>query len=374
VYHYGSDNAIIVESHTAFLEQLNIGISDSERVLIVATKRARDSGAIPPEILTGRLVHWFADFSSNPRLTAACAAAAQVEELRPGAIIGLGGGSAIDVAKAARVLPADTASTLETMRSGFSSKRVPSPGEGPRLIAVPTLSGSGAEVTQFATTFHDGRKVSIDDTWVRPDLAIIDPSLAATAPHLATSAAILDAFCHAIESAWSRPATPTSRGYSQRALQHLAMVGWKTDGAYNLEDRRAMAAGALSAGQAINLTRTTAAHACAYMLTMRYGIPHGIACALNMQWVAKANLGSPGIASEAAAVIRTSLGIPMADLPEYFLARLSGAGWPTHLSSYGVQRSDLSVIAIDATHQARLLNNPVDLTTGDVEDGLCTIL
>jgi alcohol dehydrogenase len=366
--------AILVGSRNALIEQLKATIGDEERILVVASERARNSGAVPPEVLAGRFVHWFADFGSNPNFASACAAAALVSEFRPSVIVGLGGGSAMDVAKAARVLPPDIAAALEMVRSDLPSRRIQGRRGAPKVVAVPTLSGSGAEVTQFATLFHDGRKVSVDGAGVRPDLAIIDPSLAVTAPHLPTSAATLDAVCHAVESAWSRSATAVSRGHSERALQHLAPVGWKTDGAYSLADRYTMAAGAVSAGLAINLTRTTAAHASAYMLTVCYGIPHGVACALNMQWVARTNVVASVIQPEVAALVGRSLGVVVTDLPEYFRERLSSAGWPTHLGGYGIDRGDLPAVASDATRQARLRNNPIDLTTADVEDGLSTIL
>jgi alcohol dehydrogenase class IV len=367
-------SALLVGSRDAFTEQLNAEIGNEKRILVIASERARNSRAVPPQVLSGRLIQWYADFGSNPSLASACAAAALVSEFRPSVVVGLGGGSAMDVAKAARVLPPGIAAALEMVRSDLSPRRILGRRGAPKVIAIPTLSGSGAEVTQFATLFHDGRKVSVDDAGVRPDIAVIDPRLAATAPHLATSAAILDATCHAVESAWSLSATAVSRGHSETGLKHLAAVGWKTDGAYSLEDRYTMAAGAVSAGLAINLTRTTAAHASAYMLTVRYGISHGVACALNMQWVAKTNVEAAVIEPEVVAVVKRSLGMAVTDLSEYFGDRLSSAGWPTRLRDYGVSRAELRAIASDATHQARLRNNPVDLSAADVEYGLSTIL
>lgn len=367
------DGAILVRSRDAFIEQLKIEIGEKERILVIASERARSLRALSQNVLSGRLVQWYSDFSSNPSLASACQAAALASKFQPSVIIGLGGGSAMDVAKAARVLPPSIATALEMARSSLSPRQTSDLGSVPRLIAIPTLSGSGAEVTQFATLFHDGRKVSVDDAGVRPDIAVIDPSLADTAPHLATSAAILDAMCHAVESAWSIPATAVSRGHSERGLKNLAAVRWKTDGAYTLEDRYLMAAGAVSAGLAINLTRTTAAHAAAYMLTVSYGIPHGVACALNMQWVAKANVTATVMAPDVVAVVKRSLGMTMTDLPEYFGDQLSSAGWPTRLRDYGVSRTELRVTASDATNQARLRNNPVDLSATDVERGLSAI-
>lgn len=366
-------DTILVEGRTTFIEQLKAAIGDEKRVLVIASERARNSGALPRHVLSGRFVHWFADFGSNPNLASACEAAALVSEFRPSLIMGVGGGSAIDVAKAARILPPDLGAAVEMIRLDAPVRRAHGRRGTPKAVVIPTLSGSGAEVTQFATLFHEGHKVSVDDAGVRPDTAIIYPSLAATAPHLPTSAATLDAVCHAVESAWSLSATTLSRRHSETALAHLAGVRWKTDGAYSLEDRYTMAAGAVSAGHAINLTRTTAAHAAAYMLTVHYGIPHGVACGLNMQWVARINTTSV-IAPDVAAIMERSLGVAVTDLPEYFHDRLSGAGWPTRLGGYGVNRRDLPALASEATRQARLRNNPVDLTTADVEDGMNTIL
>lgn len=363
-------SVIIVESRDDFIEQLKAAIGDKGRIVVVASERARNSKVIPQQVLAGRSVRWFTDFSSNPSLASACGAAALVSEFRPSVVAGLGGGSAMDVAKAARVLSPDITATLKMVRSGVFPRTIQDRGGASRVVAIPTLGGSGAEVTQFATVFHEGQKFSVDHAAVRPDIAIIDPRLATTAPHLVTSAATLDAFCHAIESAWSRSTTVVSRRYSERALQQLAAIEWKRDGAYSLEDRYRMTAGAVSAGLAINLTRTTAAHACAYTLTVSYGIPHGVACALNMQWVARANVVASAIKPEVAAVVEGSLGVVMNDLPEYFRNRLSSAGWPTNLRDYGVHRKDVPTIAADATRHSRLRNNPVDLTTADVEYGL----
>jgi alcohol dehydrogenase class IV len=368
------ETAILVGSREEFVGELDSAIGSGERIVIVGSERARNSKTLPEHLFAGRSVHWFTDFDSNPNLASACAAAALVLEIQPSMILALGGGSAMDVAKAARVLPPGIADALAMVRSHHSQPRIDRLRGAPKVVALPTLSGSGAEVTQFATLFHERRKISVDDLGVRPDLAIIDPSLALTAPHLPTSAATLDALCHAIESAWSRSATAESRTHSLRALRHLSAVEWKVDGSYSLGDRHAIAAGALSAGLAINLTRTTAAHASAYALTALYSIPHGVACALNGQWVARANAAAPALEPEFITVIDRSLGISAADLSAYFSDRLSSAGWPSRLGDYGIGRKDLPAIVSDSMLQTRLRNNPIDLSATDVEYGLSTIL
>lgn len=348
-------------------------LGNSARILVIASRRTQACQLIPPAALRTPIMRWFSSFESNPRLDSACRAAAAAQEIAADLIIGLGGGSAIDVAKAASVLPPEPSRALATVRSG-GQERWSVAQNSPRVLAVPTLAGSGAEVTQFATLYHEGRKYSVDATDVRPDMAIVDPALALTAPHCPTSAAALDAVCHAIESAWSRSATDGSRQHSRQALTYLAEISWRPDSSYSIEERQLLALGALHAGTAINETRTTAAHAAAYPLTVRFGIPHGVACALNMQWVAVLNGPAVEGAPKVRSTIEGALGVPIGELPAYFGDRLHKAGWPNRLREYGVDRSHLSEIADEASRQSRMANNPASASQEEIQDMLATIL
>jgi alcohol dehydrogenase len=346
-------------------------IAEEDRILVVASRRTRASRPFPTNLLRGKNVQWFSSFDSNPQLNAACKAAGISRDLSSTLIIGVGGGSAIDVAKSARVLPSNPYRALDTLQSGELAESVKREDE-PRVIAVSTLAGSGAEVTQFATLYDEGQKYSVDADRVLPDSAVIDFLLATTAPHRPTSAAALDATCHAIESAWSRNATRTSRDHSRRALAYIRAIRWRHR-CYTVNDRRILAFCALHAGTAINETRTTAAHAAAYPLTIRYGIPHGVACALNMQWVSKLNLPLLDNALDAKAAIEQGLEISVDELPAYFAYRLEGAGWPRHLSKYGVQKSELRAIADDAARASRMSNNPAQASREEIEEYLSAI-
>ena len=347
-------------------------VAEDYRILIIASERTKASVAFLTELLEGKAVGWFSAFGPNPRLDSACQAALAAQELSSSLIIGIGGGSAIDVAKAARVLPSKPHQALDTLREGgLDDLRKQTP--LPRVVAVSTLAGSGAEVTQFATLYHEGRKYSVDAECVLPDTAVIDPTLATSAPNGPTTAAALDAICHAIESAWSRAATAESRAHSRRALECLGNMRWARDGQYSIRDRRMVALGALHAGTAINETRTTAAHAAAYSLTTQFDIPHGVACALNMQWVARLNLTSAEQAICVKATVEQGLGVSLRDLPSYFAHKLVSAGWPSRLRAYGVDRSHLATLADEATRETRMRNNPVPVSRNEVEDFLATL-
>lgn len=332
--------------------ELAQSLAHARRILVVASARARRSCVLPPTLLADRVIGWFAEFESNPTVDSAMAAARSASELDAQVIIGLGGGSAIDVAKAARAL-----------RSGSAPR--------PSVVAVSTLAGSGAEVTQFATLFKEGRKQSLDSPAILPDLAVVDPLLAMSAGSGPTSASALDALCHAVESAWSRAASNTSLAHSERALSSFADPPWSRGSPLTVEDRHTLATAALHAGAAINETRTTAAHAAAYPLTTRFGIPHGVACALNLRWVARLNMAAVSRAGRAA--IENGLSISFADLPDFVSQCLVTAGWPARLREFGVGRLDLPSIAAQAAAEPRMTNNPLRLTADEVHEQLAAV-
>ena len=174
-------------------------------------------------------------------------------------IVSIGGGSTIDVGKLL----------------AFDLKI--------RHTAIPTTAGSGSEVTKFAVFIDNGKKISIEDDKLIPDKFIIDPSLVVSLSPYQTASSGLDALCHAIESYWSPLATQESRYYSFAAI-NLIMdnleKSYKDNG--NEEWRKYMLWAANLSGRAINITRTSVCHAISYPLTIHYGIPHGIACALTL--------------------------------------------------------------------------------------------
>lgn len=308
------------------------------RVLLVCTTDRAGVGGLFDE------VERFGDFSPNPRLSDALAGARVAEKYAPDLIVGVGGGSAMDVAKLVRALP------VERARDALAG-RVPPVRRAP-LVLVPTVSGSGSEVTSFATVYVDGVKHSLDHPSVRADLAVVDPVLARTCPADVAHSAALDALCHAVESLWALRSTVESRVLAMAALG-------TTDGVW----------AAIRAGLAIERTRTTAAHAFAYPLTARHGVRHGLACALNLVWllpltaelVARECQDPRGVAfvRRRLADIRAALGD---DPAAAVAARIEAGGFSPWLSDHGVREADLPGLVTAALGANRAANGPVRLT------------
>lgn len=250
------------------------------RIVVVASRgalrRAPIAAWLPPDART------FTAFHPNPTVEQAVEAARLCRSLDAAdLVVGIGGGSALDVAKAGRVLPGDAAEADEVIAG-----RRPAPEGRPELLLVPTTAGTGSEVTQFATLYQRQRKVSLDTAAARADIAVVDPELTETCPPALTWTCAFDTLAHAVESLWSVRSTSTSREHAVEALRELLPVLRYADERPGPAEREALSRAATLAGQAIDITRTTAAHAMSYPLTAHLGIPHGLACALNLTWLA----------------------------------------------------------------------------------------
>ncbi|MEU6745804.1 phosphonoacetaldehyde reductase [Spirillospora sp. NPDC046719] len=341
------------------------------RPLLIATDRALRS-IHADRALEGLEWRAFSAFTPNPLLGHVVEGCRVRDAWRPDAIVGVGGGSAMDVAKAVRLLPADPSLALAVL-TGAGDRFA---ADGPPLFLVATTAGSGSEVTGFATIFHAGRKYSLDHSRVRADVAIVDPCLTASCPPEVVSSGLFDAVCHGVESHWSRRATDVSRRLAREALTLLVPhLGARVQDP-PLEVRERLAAGALAAGRAIAMTRTTAAHAFAYALTIRYGIPHGVACMLNLRWLADYNLArSKGPARVTVEDSVLLLGSVTGRTGDLIAERLRRHTWPAELGGYGVAAKDLAgLVRAGMEVGDRAGNNPVDLEAGSVHEALEAVL
>lgn len=213
----------------------------------------------------------------------------QLREQQLDYVVALGGGSVIDTAKAYSLLPSlkDAYAIrrhLEEKESLLLDKRIP-------LVAIPTTSGTGSEVTPFATLWDMERrkKYSLTSPYLFPEQAILDPYLTLDLPGDITLSSGLDALSHALESVWNHNANPLTRLYSFQAtrllLQNLHLVCYTPD----LTSRTRMMEASLFAGLAISGTRTALAHSISYPITAHFGLPHGLACSFTLPQVMKYN-------------------------------------------------------------------------------------
>lgn len=193
------------------------------------------------------------------------------------AIVAVGGGSAIDVAKCIKLY-------CKMNDSGLYLEQ-PLADTGVPLIAVPTTAGTGSESTRHAVIYYEGEKQSISHESIIPELAILDASVLSTLPIYQKKCTMLDALCQGIESWWSVNSTDESIGYSKKSI-NLIMKDWQNYIKYNTDAAaEQIMLAANFAGRAINITATTAAHAMSYKLTSMYHLPHGHAVAVCLPYV-----------------------------------------------------------------------------------------
>ena len=152
-------------------------------------------------------------------------------------------------------------------------------------MAVPTTSGTGSEVTPFATLWtRDGcGKSSIESREIIPNVAILDPDWPRSAGLQQTLFSGLDAISHCIETLWNRHKTPKSIEYAVGGLQRILEVFPRIlAGKGSIEDFRIMQSGAMQGGHAISINHTSISHSISYPLTSFFGVPHGLACSFTI--------------------------------------------------------------------------------------------
>lgn len=213
----------------------------------------------------------------NPLLAICMDAGWKAHEFSADFIIGIGGGSPLDAAKAIAVLAANPdLSEAEFYAKDWNHKPLP-------IVLVGTTSGTGSEVTKVSVlTDSKGRKHSIHDPQLFAKLAFGDPAYTSTMPLPMTLSTGIDVLAHCAESYFNKKADEISRGFSIRGIQLLYRPLKKAAAGEELtyEDREQLYEASILGGLAINTTGTCFPHNVGYYLTERYRVPHGTACAV----------------------------------------------------------------------------------------------
>ena len=267
------------------------------------------------------------------------------------AIVALGGGSTLDTAKVLAVAAASGA--FDDLLAALASGGRFVPAQTKALIAIPTTAGTGSEVTPWATLWDRvaQRKHSLHlrETW--PEAAIVDPQLAASAPRSLTLHSGLDALSHALEAIWNVNANGVSDtlaiAAARRMLRTLPRLVDDLDEA-SLREEAARAA--LEAGLAFSNTRTALAHSISYEMTLRHGLPHGIACSFTLPMVMERALGRRPDRDAALAQV---FDVPLARAPAHLADWLASLGVSSRFESYGVSASEADAMIDSALRGVR---------------------
>lgn len=308
---------------------------------------------------------------SDPDIGCAEACIEMAKSDRYDLILGVGGGSSMDIASVASVMCTNPG----TVQDYLGVNLVKNPGIP--TILIPTTAGTGAEATPNAilTDVEAKLKKAVVSPYILPRVAIVDPLLTVTMPPAVTSSSGIDALTHAIETYTSNNATILSELFSKEAIIRIGRsLRTAVANGDNLEARYDMSIASLYAGIAITNAGVTAVHALAYPLGGQFNVAHGIANGLLLPYVMEFNvLGDiPKFAA-----IAQFLGEKVEHLPlleqayraaESVKAIYSDLKIPQSLTELGVPRDTIPEMAKAAMNVTRLMaNNPREMTVEDVE-------
>lgn len=295
-----------------------------------------------------------------------CVAQARAEKVD--IVLGIGGGSSLDVAKLVAVLLVADRPLAEMYGiDKVTGDRLP-------LVLLPTTAGTGSEVTNISIiTTGETTKMGVVSRQLYADYVLLDAQLTVGLPRLHTAATGIDAMVHAIEAYTGRhKKNPVSDALAREALRLLStnLLPACEDG-HNREAREGMLLGAMLAGQAFSNSPVGAVHALAYPLGGHYHVPHGLSNALMLAPVLRFNMkaAAPLYAELAHAIGAQAQGDVherSSAFVEAMQTLLARSGAPLQLRDVGVTDNTLSIMATDAMKQTRLLmNNPVEVTEAD---------
>lgn len=308
----------------------------------------------------------FYGFDNNPKLSDVNKGVKLVKMFKPEAIIAIGGGSVIDMAKLISILSCNiNYKKLIKDSAPLNVSKIP-------LIAIPTTSGTGSESTSFSVLYINNKKYSVSNSSMLPNYALIDANLANSMNNKLRASSAFDAFSQAIESYWSINSTKASKVLSAKAIALIKKNIIKSFD-NNITARTAMIKAANLSGQAINITKTTAPHALSYKISSKYGLQHGHAVALTLGKFFILN--NPQIDINISDkrgykfLVKTMkslfklLGVKSSDeASDYWYKLMSKTGLePNIKKACSLTRSDLLKI-IKGVDQIRLKNNPVKLS------------
>jgi alcohol dehydrogenase len=332
-----------------------------ERIAVIAgTSSIRKSGAL------AKLNDWGVDSNAlvldivepEPSHAIVERLAGELNAFDPKLVISVGGGSAIDAAKAATCLGETGESSvtpyMDRIRE-FTARKT-------QLVAIPTTAGTGSEVTPFAvlTNTDTGQKKSLPSEFFYPDEAFILPEFLSSVPVKVRGDVGIDSLAHAFEALWSTNSNPVSDGLAYEAIRRIVdSFEVHYDDPSDQRAANGMAAGATLAGMAFSNTLTAGCHALSYPLCDKYGVSHGAACAMTLQAIAELNLEP---VREKFEIVASLLGLDSAETVPEEIGRLkSHARTIPTFAELGIGEDDFDSIASGA-FKPLLRNNPVEMT------------
>lgn len=343
-----------------------LNICQPKKIMVVASQ-GRQADILP--LLTGRWPYAvFSEFSSNPTIHQIQAGASCFANENCDFLLSFGGGSALDVAKGIKLysVPGNTYATPE---AELAYSPLPH-------LAIPTTAGTGSESTRFAVAYLNGEKLSLTHDSLLPEYAILASEFLQTLPDYHKKSALLDALCQGAESFWAKAANAQSREYAGEAIRSV-LENYQAYLNGEPHAAKAILTAANLAGKAINITLTTAPHALSYQLTQRGNISHGHAVALCFAPVWERMLEKLALQPQSYGALNDTF---------HQLALLFGCEDATsailkfrqlltamNLPAPALYAKDIPAL-VQSVNLERMANNPLPLTSTDVEEIYANLL
>lgn len=338
-----------------------------EKVLLVTGKSAmRKSGILDKitAIMKSAKIEFslFDKVEHDPSLKTVDEGIKFLREEKCDIVVGLGGGSALDAAKAI----ASLARQPGTIWEYYASKEIKE--EGLPFLALPTTAGTGAEITNNSvlTDRNKATKKSIRSLFMIAKVALVAPELTLSLPPQITAYTGMDAFTQALESYVSRTSNPVSDSLALPAIEIIyhSLPEAVQDGG-NIEVRERMALGSLFSAMAFSNSGLGAVHGLAHPIGAHFNIPHGLACAVLLPHIISFNLRAK---RDKFKQIAEKIGVEkVEDLPSVIKKFLEKVNLPLDFKSYGVSQADFSSIIAEC-RSSSMGKNPRQLSDEDLRE------
>jgi len=333
------------------------GVEKGSRVALVADREVARLGLTRPALdalqAEGFAVQAFSDIAAEPDLDIARRVVDFVRGHHPAAVVGVGGGSALDLAKLAAGLLTHSGDVTEYLdATRFARPAAP-------LLLIPTTAGTGAEATRTSMLIVDGRKVFIISPYLVPGAALLDPTLTRTLPPAVTAATGLDALSHAVECLLSTGSNPFTENAALDAVGIIARwLRRAYDAPGDMEARRAMLFAAYLGGLALN-AGAVLGHSVAYTIANRTRLPHGVTCAMALPFCIAYSLPDADDRLRAAVeAAGTSPEEGAAGLARWVRDLAVGMGIPASLEAVGIAEGDVEGMVEECLTVYPRPNNP----------------
>jgi alcohol dehydrogenase class IV len=349
----------------------------ASRVLVITGRTTSRADAIRATLTEADIVSVLFGVATEPSIERVRAAMELISETGCDAVLGFGGGSALDVAKAAAVLATSGTDPLEHLEVIGAGRPIERPGLP--CIAVPTTAGTGSEVTRNSVLSGGGVKASLRSPLLLPKIAVVDPDLLVGVPPPTIAASGMDALSQLIEPLLSSRANPFTDALARDGIRRSARSLQRAyqDGMEDAGVREDLALASLFGGMCLANSGLGAVHGIAAAAGARLSAPHGAVCAAVLAAAMAVNLRAlrdrapdhPAL-RRMAEVASLLTGQPEAT-PEdaiAWLQELTAALSIPGLASYQLSEDQIPVVATDAQKASSMRGNPIELSGEEVSE------